>query len=44
MTLCRCADCDWTAEAPTVRLAADLLTRHVGEAHNDVPWMEDDRG
>lgn len=29
-----CADCEWEADAPTIRLAARLLERHITETHN----------
>ena len=38
-----CADCEWEADALTLRVCAALLERHIAEHHNVVSW-EDDRG
>ncbi|MFM1964919.1 MAG: hypothetical protein RL134_644 [Actinomycetota bacterium] len=35
MSRATCADCDWTAEAPSMRDAIALLERHIQQDHND---------
>jgi len=36
--ICREGDCEWEAEAPTVKAARALLARHYGDAHNRVEF------